>query len=79
MEEKENALELIDLLICPGFCVENNKVIQVNDAARRAFLELGTDLNSILVTGLEEYRHFHEGCLYLTVCLSGEILGAAVR
>ena len=78
MEETINAPELIDLLICPGFCVENSKVIQVNDAARRSFLEVGTDLDSILVTGQEEYRHFHEGCLYLTVCLSGEVQGATV-
>ena len=78
MEEMKSAPELIDLLICPGFCVEDNQVIQVNDAARRSFLEVGTELDSILVTGQEEYRHFHGGCLYLTVCLAGEIQGATV-
>lgn len=78
MEAMDKALELIDLLICPGFCVENNIIIQVNDAAKRSFLEVGTSLDSILVTGQEEYRNFRNGCLYLTVSLAGEIQGAAV-
>ena len=78
MDAMDKALELIDLLICPGFCVENNKIIQVNDAARRSFLEVGTNLDSILVTGQEEYLNFQEGCLYLTVRLAGDIQGATV-
>ena len=78
METKETARELLDLMILPGFTVKDQKILTVNDAARRLFLEPGTEVLPLLVTGREEYEAFTGGCLYLTLRLAGEAQGVTV-
>lgn len=78
METKKQAQELLDLMILPGFTVKDQKILTVNDAARRLFLEPGTEVLPLLVTGREEYEAFAGGCLYLTVSLAGEAQGVTV-
>ena len=78
MEAMESALDMIDLMICPAFCVKENKIIRVNEAAKRLFLEPRMDLLPLLASGKEEYADFHRGCLYLTLTLAGQDQGAAV-
>ena len=78
MEKNISALGLLDLMICPGFCVKDHKILQVNEAAKRCFLEPGTDVSELLVTGQQEYAAFQEGCLYLTLKAAGEIQSATV-
>ena len=78
MEEKRDTLGLLDLMIRPGFCVKENKIIKVNQAAQGYFLTTGMEMESLLLTGKEEYRDFTGGCLYLTLSLSGKSVGASV-
>ena len=78
MEKYSQALELIDLMICPGFCVKENRIIRVNDAARRLFLEPGMEVLPLIAAGKEAYASFESGCLYLTLTLAGELRGASV-
>ena len=78
MVENNSTLNIIDLMICPSFCVQNQKIIRVNDAARRLFLTPQMDIAPLLVTGQEEYASFREGCLYLTITIAGEPQGATV-
>ena len=33
MEEKKDTLGMLDLVIRPGFCVRNNQIVKVNQAA----------------------------------------------
>ena len=78
MESKETALGLMDLMICPGFSVKDNKILRVNEEARRLFLEPGMDLSPLIVSGKEEYAAFESGCLYMTLALAGTEQGVTV-
>ena len=69
---------ILDLLTCPGFCVKDNLITYVNQAASGLLLIPGTDVRSLLLTGSEEYADFQEGCLYLTLNLSASGMGASV-
>lgn len=78
MEKQRNTPAIIDLVACPGFCVKNSRIIQVNDAAKRLFLEPEMDICDLLLTGKEEYANFSGGCLYLSICLADQAQGALV-
>ena len=69
MEEKKDTLGMLDLVIRPGFCVRNNQIVKVNQAAESLFITPGTDIRPLLLTGAEEYAAFTGGCLYLTLRL----------
>lgn len=77
MEEKEN-FALLDLLLQPGFCVEENRITRVNAAAQSLLLTPGMDIAPLLQTGAEEYAAFTDGCLYLRLNLEGASLDASV-
>lgn len=78
MEEKIDCLGMLDLMVQPGFCVRNNEIIKVNQAAERLFLTPGGDVRPLLLTGAEEYAAFTEGCLYLSLNISSRSCGASV-
>ena len=78
MEEKKDLPGILDYMIQPGFCVKENKITAVNEAAKSFFLSAGMELEPLLQTGLEEYREFSGGCLYLTLSIGGQSLGASV-
>ncbi len=78
MEKQRNTPGIIDLMVCPGFCVKNNKIIQVNDAAKRLFLAPDMEVSGLLLTGKEEYANFSGGCLYLSLSIADQVQGALV-
>lgn len=78
MEEKKDTMGMLDLMIRPGFCVKENQIQKVNQAAEGLFIVPGSDVRSLLLTGAEEYSAFTGGCLYLTLNLSGQSCGASV-
>ena len=78
MEQRVDALEMLDLMVRPGFCVEDNRIIKANQNALNWGIEPGADVRPLLLTGQEEYNLFQEGCLYLTVSVSGQQWGASV-
>lgn len=78
MEEKNERFGMLDLLLQPGFCVKNNIIVKVNQAAEGLLLTPGLNVRKLLQTGAEEYASFTGGCLYLTLNLSQKGWGAAV-
>lgn len=78
MDQLTDTLALLDKLPQPAFCVQNNQIIRCNAAAAGYLLETGTDIQSILVNGHDEYAAFQGGCLYLTLALGQLHLGASV-
>ena len=78
MENRIDAMGMLDLMVRPGFCVQDNIIVKVNQAAAARTLATGTQIQSLLLTGKEEYAHFQDGCLYLTISLGGESWGASV-
>jgi len=71
MEEKTDILGLLNLMTRPGFCVKENTIIKVNPAARSLLICEGTDIHSLLLSGEAEYDTLTDGCLCLSLSLSG--------
>lgn len=79
MEEQKDTLGMLDLMIRPGFCVNDSIITKVNSAAESLLLTTGTNIHTLLLTGKEEYAAFTDGCLYLSLSLSGKAWGASVN
>lgn len=78
MEQFQTALGMLDLMPQPAFCVREGKIIKVNPASAALLIEPGTNIQSLLHTGTEEYEQFNGGCLYLTLSVAGQKLGASI-
>ena len=78
MENIKETCQMLDHLICPGFCVKNQKIEYANAAALALLLTPGTEIGGCLATGAEEYAAFTGGCLYLRLRLDGGHWGASV-
>ena len=78
MEQKKDAMEMLDLMVRPAFCVKDGVILRVNSAAEQYLLTPGTRIDSLLITGREEYQQLKDGCLYLTVSIDGCPCGASV-
>lgn len=71
MKANKELYGMLDLLIRPGFCVQNHLICYANQAAQSLLLCPGTDIRELLLTGQDEYDHFRGGCLYLQLNLAG--------
>lgn len=71
MEKNKELRDWLNLLIRPGFYVEEGRITQVNAAAQGLLLEPGMDIGPLITSGLESYRNFQIGCLYVQLTLSG--------
>ena len=69
---------MLDLLIRPGFCVQHNKIVYANQAAQALLITPGTDIRELLLTGLDAYADFRQGCLYLQLNIVSGGCGASV-
>lgn len=78
MDQFHNALGMLDLMQQPAFCVQSSTIIKVNPAAAAFLIETGTNVQTLLHTGAEEYAEFRGGCLYLTLSIAGHNIGASV-
>lgn len=78
MEQMNDAMGMLDLVIRPGFCVKDHKIVKANRAAQCLQIAEGADIAELLRTGKEEYSQFQGACLYLTLELNGRIHGASV-
>ena len=78
MDERKDITGMLDLMVLPGFCVENQTITALNAAARGLLLTEGMSITGLLLTGAQEYAAFTSGYLYLTLSLGGECWGAAV-
>lgn len=78
MEDRKDAPDLLDLMVQPGFYVENLTIVRLNAAAEGLLLRPGMDIRPLIASGLEEYQAFQDGCLYLRLRLSRNGVGASV-
>lgn len=78
MDQEKNVLGMLDLMVSPGFCVKDQKIVKCNHSARSMLLEEGTDIIPLLNTGRLEYEEYSSGTLYLTLDISGAKWGASV-
>lgn len=78
MEEKKEIFGILDLLIRPGFCVKENRIVKCNAAGEALLFTPGTDVRTLLITGQAEYESFQGGCLYLKLGQDSGQWGATV-
>ena len=78
MEQQKDALEMLDLMVQPGFCVLDGRIIKVNSAAEGMHILPGGRVSDLICAAAEDYQDFSGGCLYLTLSLFGVSLGASV-
>lgn len=78
MEQIEETISMLDLMIRPAFCVKDGIIVRVNEAARKHMISTDTPVAQMLLTGVQEYAEFQDGCLYLTLSLVGAPCGASV-
>lgn len=78
MDRELDAMGMLDLMVRPGFCVKDQIIVKCNPAAESLLFSAGMEIQPMLATGAEEYAEFSDGCLYLTVQVSGTPWGASV-
>lgn len=78
METQNANIPMLELLLRPAFCVSDGRITKLNPAAAPYLLTEGTEIAPLLATGAEEYRNFHSGCLYLTLRMGSQTVGATV-
>ena len=78
MDQLHDALDLLDLLDRPAFCVKDGIIVKTNPAAAGHMIETGIPVSDILQYGQEEYAAFTGGCLYLNLSVADQELGASV-
>ena len=78
MDQEMNALGMLDLMVRPGFCVKDQKIVKCNPSARSMLLAEDMDVLPLLATGRLEYMEYSGGTLYLTLYISGARWGSSV-
>lgn len=78
MDKKADLKQMLELLLHPAFCVKNNLITELNEAAQRIFLQEGTPIDTLLNTGAEEYASYQEGVLCVTLRIHDQVIGASV-
>ena len=78
MEHNNDAAKMLDLMGRPAFCVSGGRITRVNAGAAGLGFSAGDALDDLISTGREEYSAFEGGCLYLTLSIGDEQLGASV-
>ena len=78
MDRELDALGMLDLMVCPGFCVKDHTIVKCNPGAESLLFSPGMDIIPMLATGETEYAEFSGGCLYLTLAVNGAPWGASV-
>lgn len=79
MQNTADAMDLLDLMTQPSFCVNEHKILKVNPAAAALLLAPGMEVSEILCTGEEEYAAYTGGCLHLTLTILGQSFSARVN
>lgn len=78
MAQLNDMMRMLDLMVQPGFCVQDRVIVKVNPAAESCHITPGTQISKLLETGKKEYAALSGGRLYLTLDLYGQTRGASV-
>lgn len=79
METTEHLFPWLDFIDRPAFCVKGGTVAASNAAAQSRLICVGTDINEIVTEHKDIYQSFTDGCLFLTVTVSGIPCNASIN
>jgi len=69
---------LLELIPRPAFYVANGVIAEANESARQRLINVGMQIDDLLMTGKEEYSSLDDGCLFLTLSIGEITYGASV-
>jgi signal transduction histidine kinase len=78
MKEQKETVHMLELMMMPAFSVHEGRILYANQAAKQLMIQPDTEIAVLIPHGLQEYLAFSEGCLFLTLQLSGNTIGACV-
>ena len=78
MDYNTTAMEMVDRIPHPSFCVKEGIIVKANPAALGRFIQPGMAISDLLETGSEEYAAFQQGTLYVTLSHCGQSLGTCI-
>lgn len=78
METEKNTILLLDQIPQPGFLVRDDRIQNINQAARAMLLSPGQEFSPLLHTGAEEYAAFQDGQICLTLSIAGKQHNAVI-
>lgn len=67
MDNIQNSAAMLNRIPNPAFLVADGIITQANAAAQQRMIPVGSSVDTILVTGKDEYSQFQGGCLHLMV------------
>lgn len=78
MDYTQDSLDMLDLMDWPAFYVKDGVIIRANYSAEKLMISAGMQIESLLKTGLDEYRSFQGGNLFLTLKIADQVMDASV-
>lgn len=76
--EQHHIQAILDRFLTPAFSVQRGIITQLNYEAQRCMIQPDAPVDSLLGSERQAYDDFTGGCLYLTLHLGDQALGAAV-
>lgn len=78
MDQISDIHGLLALMDRPAFCVSDGRIVAANAGAETYMLSPDQEISELLETGAAEYAEFTSGCLFLTLNIAGNRIGACV-
>ena len=78
MEEQKDMNGMLEMMTQPAFLVKSGVITAVNQAARQLLIEADTSVEPLLGQHMQDYSDFTNGCLCLTLTVSGCLQQASV-
>lgn len=67
MRIENESVAMIEMFAYPVFCVQDGIITDRNHYAEKRQITTGTPIVDLILDGVEEYKHFHDGCLSLNL------------
>lgn len=78
MDQITAAMEMVDHIHQPAFCVSEGLIVKTNPAARARLIESGSAVSGLFETGFEDYEAYQNGSLYATLRLHSHSAGVCI-
>lgn len=78
MDQITEAMDMVDHIHQPAFCVREGIIVKTNPAARARMIEAGSPVAPLFSSAFEDYENYTGGCLYANLSLNGQPAGVSV-
>lgn len=78
MEHSIQNNEILDNLMCPAFTVADGIIVNANQSAMQRGIQVNTSIADLIAIGAEEYAHYSEGKLCITLSIQNITYDATI-